>query len=320
MNGKQRHFVFVVEPGFTMQAFSSAIEVLRCVRKLRSAGHVSYSVTALEPGPVPASNDVHVVPDLDIAEVPKGATLVVVAGAGVDRKPNAALVARVRRWAREGRAIWAISSGVVRLAQAGLIDGCTVAAHWEDVPYLRENHPKVDISNALFLLDSQHPTCAGGGAAADLFLSYLAANGAADLVDEVASLLMLDGVRDGRMRQASAPELRYATSNRTVFAAIRLMTRSIFEPLAIHDVARLAGVSQRQLERLFNAEFGKPPAKVYRDLRLAEARQDVLSGRRPIVDIALDYGFTAGAFSKVYRSVFGELPSEDRRRRHQSVS
>ena len=303
-----------------MQAFSSAIEVLRCARKLRPSDQATYSVAALQAGPVPASNAVQVVPDHDTSRLPKGAILVVVAGAGVGRRANAPLVARLRRWAREGRAIWAISSGVVRLAQAGLIGGCTVAAHWEDVPYLREAHRDVDISNALFILNSRHPTCAGGGAAADLFLFYLAAHGAGDLVDQVASLLMLDGVRDGRMRQASPPELHYATAHPTVFAAIRLMTGHIFQPLTIHVIARRVAVSQRQLERLFKAEFGKPPAAVYRDLRLAEARQEVLSGRRPIVDIALDYGFTAGAFARVYRQVFGATPSAERAGRARSMS
>lgn len=313
-------FVFVVEPGFTMQAFSSAIEVLRVARKLGAEAFARYSVAALENAPVHASNGVAILPDCDLDDVPRAAVLVVVAGAGADRQPNPGLTGRLRRWAREGRSIWAISSGVVRLAQAGLLDGCRVAAHWEDVPYLQDNHPTVDVSTSLFIAEARHPTCSGGGAAADLMLDFIRRTASPELVDEIASRLMLDGVRDGRVSQSYPAQLRYSTANRTVFAAIRLMEANRYDALPLHEIARRTGVSLRQLERLFKGEFSKTPAAVYLDLRLGEARQEVLAGRRPIIDIALDYGFVPGNFTKVYRRVFGVLPSEDRGQPERAMS
>lgn len=307
------HFVFVIEPHFTMQAFSSAIEVLRLARKLGGAASFSYSVASLQNGPVPATNGIEVLPNCDADALPRGATIVMVSGAGVESRPNTELLGRLRRWSRGGHPLWAIASGVVRLAQAGLADGSTVAPHWEDIPYLRDQHPKVEIAPSLFVLNAKHPTCAGGGASADLMLNYIAETGHGDLVDEITSRLMIDGVRDGRMKQALPTEMRYATSHRTVFAAIRLMEANLFDPLALQELARRANVSQRQLERLFKAEFDKTPKAVYAELRLAEARQEVLAGRRAILDIALDYGFEPALFSKSYRRVFGVLPSQERR-------
>lgn len=131
------HFAFVIEAGFTMQAFSSAIEVLRVARKLGAEKHYGYSVYTLDDLAVSASNDIQVLPSQNLNAMPKDTIIVMVAGAGAIGRPNTKMVARLRRWALEGRSIWAISSGVIRLAQAGLIDGCKVAAHWEDVPYLK---------------------------------------------------------------------------------------------------------------------------------------------------------------------------------------
>lgn len=312
METDRAEFAFVVEAGFTMQAFSSAIEVLRVARKIGAERRVSYCVVSLDNRPVPASNGIDVMPNRRVEDVPQTAILVIVAGAGADRTPNPAMAARLRRWTREGRAIWAISSGVVRLAQAGLLDGCQVAAHWEDVPYLRENHAKVEVTTSLFVLSCKHPTCSGGGAAADLMLSFIARQGTLELVDEIASRLMIDGVRDGRMKQSLPADLRYATANRTVFSAIRLMEANLFDPVNMSEIARRAGVTQRHLERLFKTEFGKTPKAVYLELRLSEARQEVLGGRRTVMDIALDYGFEHATFSKAYRRVFGVLPSDDR--------
>lgn len=316
----ETHFVFVVENGFTMQAFSSAIEVLRVARKLGAKELFSYSVCTLDNAPVSASNEISIMPDVDIYDVPKGAIVVVVSGAGADIRPNPALISKLRFWARDAHPIWALSSGVVRLAQTGLIDDCRVAAHWEDVPYLKENHPRVDVSTSLFVDTGPHPTCSGGGAAADLMLSFVVSNATAGLADDIASRLIIDGVRDGRMKQSFPAHLRFSTSNKKVFAAIKLMEANCFDAIPMHEVARRVGVSQRQLERLFQAEFTKSPAAVYLELRLDEAKQEVLAGHRALVDIALDYGFQPGTFGKVYRRVFGTLPSEDRQKLGEDVS
>jgi transcriptional regulator GlxA family with amidase domain len=80
----------------------------------------------------------------------------------------------------------------------------------------------------------------------------------------------------------------------------------------VQEIADRIGLSQRQLERLFKTEFDLSPAKAYAEIRMAGARQEVIAGRRPLIDIALDYGYNVGTFSKVYRRVFGVLPSEDR--------
>lgn len=303
-----------------MQAFSSAIEVLRVARKLGARDLFSYTVCTLDNKPVAASNKIAIMPDIDLDDVPKGAIVVVVSGAGADIHPNPALISKLRTWARDAHPIWALSSGVVRLAQTGLIDDCSVAAHWEDVPYLRENHPRVDVSTSLFVAAGPHPTCSGGGAAADLMLSYVANNSTTGLAEDIASRLIIDGVRDGRMKQSFPAHLRFSTSNKNVFAAIKLMEANCFEAIAMHEVARRIGVSQRQLERLFRMEFAKSPAAVYLELRLDEAKQEVLAGHRTLIDIALDYGFQPGNFGKVYRRVFGTLPSEDRQKHAQDVS
>ena len=303
-----------------MQAFSSAVEVLRVARKLGATDSFSYSVCTLDNNPVEASNEIAIVPDIDVEDVPNAAVIVVVSGEGADMRPNPALIAKLRHWARNAHQIWALSSGVVRLAQTGLIDDCKVAAHWQDVPYLKENHPKVKVSTSLFVSTERHPTCSGGGAAADLMLSFVVSNATAGLAEEIASRLIIDGVRSGRMRQSFPAELRFTTSNKRIFSAIQLMDANRFDALPLHEVAAQVGISQRQLERLFRAEFRKTPAAVYLELRLDEARQEVLAGHRALIDIALDYGFQPATFGKVYRRAFGTLPSADRQQRTENVS
>lgn len=311
-------FVFVLEHGFTMHAFSSAVEVLRLAQKFGGATAPIYSVASIGNNPVYASNGIAVMTDRCIDDLPRRAILVIVSGAGVRTTANKDLVARMRMWDRQGYGIWAISSGVVRLAQAGLVDGATISAHWEDIPYIKENHHHATVSTSLFISSGKHPTCCGGGAAADLMLDYIRREISDDLVDDIASRLMIDGARDGRLSQSLPVQMRYVTGSKTVFAAIRMMEKNRHTALPILEIARRIGISLRQLERLFTTEFGRTPGGVYKELRLAQARQDVIAGRRPLNEIAWDYGFEPPQFAKAYRQTFGLLPSDDRRRQHPS--
>ncbi|MCL6283913.1 helix-turn-helix domain-containing protein [Ruegeria sp. 2012CJ41-6] len=309
-----RLFVFVLDAGFTMQAFSSAVEVLRLLHRVHPKARLRYKALGLSGAPVRASNGFALIPDLYPSEVPSRATLIVVAGAEASKVPAPALVARLRDWARRGHPVWGVSSGVVRLAQAGLLNGRSVSAHWEDFAYLRQDFPKVKVTTALFTHDAQIATCAGGGAASDLMLHLVRAEFGPETADEIAARLVIDAVRDGRAPQRRGSEMRFETANHLVFAALRRMRANLFAPLSIARIAADLGISQRQLERLFMQEFDQPPGRVYAQLRLEDARLDVLSGRRDLTEIALDYGYKPVTFSRVYKRLFGVLPSDDRKR------
>ncbi|SLN49434.1 HTH-type transcriptional regulator CdhR [Falsiruegeria litorea R37] len=310
---KTRNFVFFLDEGFTMQAFSSAVEVLRLVRQLKPGAGFSYSVVALNDAPVAASNGLQLIPDAKIDAVPSHAVIVAVSGAHANRTSAPSFVARIREWSRHGHAVWGVSSGVVRLAQAGMLDDRRVAAHWEDVRYLRQAHEQVLVSAALFFSDGQVATCAGGGAATDMMLWVIARDLGVQVADDIAARLVIDAVRDGRTSQRRVSDMRFETANGAVYAALGVMRANLFTPLTIAEVAETQGISQRHLERLFVQEFNRTPSNVYTELRLEDARLDVLSGRRSLTDIAMDYGYSPATFARNYQKIFGLSPSDDRR-------
>ncbi|SDC90382.1 GlxA family transcriptional regulator [Ruegeria marina] len=316
MNGSAtgRHFVFVLDDGFTMQAFSSAVEVLRLLERVRPGSGYSYSAASLSGDPVAASNGFRVIPDADVKKVPPRAVIVVVAGVRASQSEEPALASLVRGWARKGHPVWGISSGVVRLAQSGVLNNRRVAAHWEDVSYLRDRHPLIEVSASLFVSDGDVMTCAGGGAASDMMLTVLRRDLGGDIADEIAARLVIDAVRGGRVRQRRALEMRFETRHPVAFAALRLMRANLLPALPITAIARAQGVSERQLERVFAREFGKTPSALYLELRFQDARSEVRDGRRSLTEIAMDHGYSPAGFARSYRRLFGLLPSEDRRK------
>ena len=90
------------------------------------------------------------------------------------------------------------------------------------------------------------------------------------------------------------------------------------QPVTLHDLAGIAGVSERTLQAGFRRFRQTTPMEYLRDYRLDLAHQGLAAsavGGRSVTDIALACGFNhLGKFAKCYRARFGETPSETRRR------
>jgi AraC family transcriptional regulator len=82
------------------------------------------------------------------------------------------------------------------------------------------------------------------------------------------------------------------------------------EPPDHATLARLAGVSPRQFERVFVRLFGETPRACLRRLRLERAADRLRRGRSPILPLALAAGFASHeAFSRSFKRHFGHTPA-----------
>lgn len=87
------------------------------------------------------------------------------------------------------------------------------------------------------------------------------------------------------------------------------------EPIYASELAALAGVSQPTLQRLFLEWFGISPAKYLLMKRFYLARRRLREGQvKSVTEVATSLGFwDLSRFSKSYKEVFGELPSQSLR-------
>ena len=91
------------------------------------------------------------------------------------------------------------------------------------------------------------------------------------------------------------------------------LRRSLEEPVHIDDVCAVARVSRQTLHASFRAAFGTSPMAYAKSLRLSAARRDLERARRgtTVAAVAMRWGFfRLGYFSRDYRAMFGEKPSE----------
>ena len=107
---------------------------------------------------------------------------------------------------------------------------------------------------------------------------------------------------------------RLGVAHPRLLAVVARMEETIETPLSCTRLADEAGVSPRQLERLFAKYLGHSPTRHYLTVRLDRARFLLQQTSHPILSVAMACGFvSASHFSKSYNEHFGHTPSTERR-------
>ncbi len=91
------------------------------------------------------------------------------------------------------------------------------------------------------------------------------------------------------------------------------VARRFGETITIEALAREAGLSPSHFSRVFHATLGETPYQFVMDYRVEQARAMLADRARPLIDIALDCGFSDQPhFSRIFKRLTGRTPKEYR--------
>ncbi len=306
---------FLLVPGFSYVAFASAIEPLRMANMVAHESLFGALTCSPEGEPVVASNGVRTEVDCAIDDLPALTALFLCGPNPIEFPNERRLIHWLRRTAGRGTALGGIDTGSWLLARAGLLDGYRCTIHWENLPSLTADFPRIIASEHVFEVDRQRYTCSGGTAAMDMMLQFISgACGDGTTGPAAADLLIHERVRDRNDRQRIPLRHRIGTGQDRLSGAVALMEANVEEPMQLSEIAGYTGVSERQLERLFEAHLATTPTAFYMGVRLARARQLLLHTTASVTEIAHRSGFRSPAhFSRRYRGYFGVSPRDDRK-------
>jgi transcriptional regulator GlxA family with amidase domain len=278
-------------PGFPLVPYSAAIETLRMANNLQRENLYTWETVTISGHPVAASSGLEVIPKRAAISTTSFSSLFVCGGIKIRDawKPN--MGGWLQMLAKKKIPLGALSTGSYLLAKAGLLEGYRCAIHWDRLATTREEFPNVQFSNAIYEIDRDRYTCAGGITAIDMMLHLISLDHGKELDHEI-------GTSQPRLTEAAI-----------------LMAANLEEPLSIEELASYVGVSRRQLERLFRCYLDRTPTQYYIGLRLKDARRLLMQTEKSITEISIYCGFaSAGHFSKCYRDEFGLPPRADRKR------
>jgi AraC family transcriptional regulator, glycine betaine-responsive activator len=305
---------FLLVPQFSMIAFTSAIEPLRLANRAAGKPLYAWRLFSRDGGPVRASNGVEITVDGAYADARGVNAAIVCAGLDVQTFDHRELMAILRRLSSFGAAIGAVCTGTYVLAKAGLLDGYQSTIHWENYSGLISEFPRLNVSQELFEIDRKRFTCAGGTAAVDMMLSVIMRDHGHELASHVTDQLIHHRIREASERQRMDLRARLGVAHPKLLAVVALMEEHVEEPLSCPELAERAGLSTRQLERVFCKYLGHSPTKHYLSIRLEHARYLLQQTSMPILSVGLSCGFvSASHFSKSYNEYFGRTPSAERK-------
>ena len=313
-NENPQEFGYLVLPQFSMLNLGAAMDPLRAANRLCGRKLYIWRAIAAEGLQISSSNGIELTANGTFAEIDRIANLIVVAGMEPKRYAEPATLARLRRLARGGCRLGAVSTGSYILAKAGLLDGYRCTIHWESLNSFREEFPKLEATQELYEIDRDRMTCSGGTAAMDMMLHLIALDHGRDLATAVAEQFIHGQIRDKRAPQRMALRNRLGAAHPKLLSVVELMEENLEDPLTRAELARRVGLSTRQLERLFRSYLRRTPTRYYLELRLQRARSLLTQSTMSVLDVAMACGFvSASHFSKCYRDYFNRTPREDRR-------
>ena len=307
-------FEFVLLNAFSMLSVIAAIEPLRVANRMADHEHYAWIVVSEDGKPVRASNGFVVESQGRVGEGRNPKYCFVCAGLGLDAAHPARLSAFINRRHKAGVIMGSISMGTIFLARAGLLHQARCTIHWEGQPAFAEEFPGIALTRAIYEIDRNIMTCAGGMSSFDLMMHIISRDHDPRLVALIANQLQRDRVRSNAFLQPSGSGHVPETAPKQIHQAVALLSGNMEHPIAPHDLAAAVGSSRRTLERSFLKHVGMTPAKFCKTRRLERARDLLLHSNMPILDIALATGFRSGSyFCRCFTECFGIAPSSLRR-------
>jgi transcriptional regulator GlxA family with amidase domain len=217
-----------------------------------------------------------------------------------------------------GAVLASTCTGVLLLAETGLLAGRDATIHWAFAPTFRRLYPDVRLrtQETLITAGDRHEFVMTGGVMSwhDLALHLIARHVGPMAAQAMARLLMLEWHGEGQ-----APYIDFKASMDHGDAIIASLQRWLESEYAtaepVREMVARSGVPQRTLERRFLQATGHSPLAYVQNLRVARARHLLERSDLPVERIGFEVGYTNTAFfRRVFRRTTRLTPGAYRRK------
>ena len=209
-------------------------------------------------------------------------------------------------------------SGAALLADAGLLDGEEVTAHWSMREIFRKRWPRVAFCpdrTLAFAGEGDSIVTAGGMASwADLALYLIARYVGPEHAAKSARFYCVEPRPDG-LRHYAAPMLPLQSEDAVIRECQVWLADAYGERDAVGRMVALSGLPRRTFDRRFRAATGYSPTDYLQSLRIEEAKQFLEMEEHNVDSVAEAVGYAdTRAFRRLFKKMTGLNPGEYRRR------
>lgn len=219
---------------------------------------------------------------------------------------------------RKGTLLCSACSGVLLLAETGLLDGHDATIHWAYAPTFRKNFPAVHlcVDKVLVATGEREQFVMSGASASwhDLVLYLVARFVGPTAAQAIAKFMLLQWHRDGQ-----APYISFQAQTDHGDA----MVRDAQEWLASHftvaspveEAVKRSGLPERSFKRRFTHATGYSPIAYIQNLRIQDAKRRLERTETPVDEISWKVGYEDPAFfRRLFKRLTGITPGAYRRK------
>jgi transcriptional regulator GlxA family with amidase domain len=222
-------------------------------------------------------------------------------------------------WLRDkhaaGATLVSVCSGAFILAKTGLADGRAVATHQICQEALAARFPKIAVNTNLRIIDYDDIVTAGG------FLAWVDVG--LFLVDRILGPAVKAQTARFMLSDPTSSDARYFVGfpppqshrDKAVLKVQTWVHMRDGRGVSLEAMAAMAGLQRRTFLRRFANVTGMTPLEYCRRVRIARARELLISGDTPQKMIAQSLGYRdVASFSRVFRKAMGAAPGAYRKR------
>lgn len=219
---------------------------------------------------------------------------------------------------RQGATLCSACSGVLLLAETGLLDGLDATLHWAYRRAFTDNFPRVRLrlEEVLVISGAGQRFVMSGASASwhDLVLYLISRHCGPQAALTVSKFFLLQWHADGQ-----APYMIFQEQedhgDAVVLAAQRWMKTHLAVDNPIEQVVRDSGISERTFKRRFRKATGFSPLAYMQQLRVEAAKRRLEDSDTPVETISYDIGYEEPAFfRRLFKRTTGLTPGDYRKK------
>lgn len=228
------------------------------------------------------------------------------------------VVAWLRKMYDQGATLCSACTGLLLLAETGLLDNQEATLHWDYERICRENFPDIHLAMDKVLVaagDEQRIVTSGTSSAWHDLVLYLIARftGPASAI-AVAKYFLLQWHPDGQSSYSTFHEVR-DHGDAAVLQAQRWLSEHLDMDNPIEALVKQSGLAERSFKRRFNKATGFTPIVYIQNLRVEAAKRQLESSDKSFEEISFNIGYEDPAFfRRLFKRTTGLTPGAYRKK------
>jgi len=227
-------------------------------------------------------------------------------------------VAWLKKMYAQGATVCSACTGMLLLAETGLLDNQEATLHWDYERTCRKNFPRVRLAMDKVLVTAgqdQRLVMSGTSSAWHDLVLYLIARftGPASAI-AVAKYFLLQWHSDGQSSYNTFQEVR-DHGDAAVLQAQQWLSEHLDSNNPIEEVVKLSGLAERSFKRRFNKATGYAPIVYIQNLRVEAAKRQLESSDKSFDEISFTIGYEDPAFfRRLFKRTTGLTPGAYRKK------